>query len=337
MHHHRLALLSWLLYSHLSNAIPGPNTPRPNLYPRSPDHVSDSEEDRPGVDKGFFLFRGELGSARRPSRIRQLGGFEPENPGYEEYESCFSIRHHIRGRPAGEVDSDSDSEASNLVASDPSTEESPWHTAFVSLSFRPDTAAYYAAHETEPGYIYIVAPSPNIIDPSSITALESMASANEEVVALGGIQFSQVYGWITYPEFNEIEQDLRRDIRFAPVDDDVDFVRELVNRVLQQATANPSCDMRWSSRHITTGRTSDFQGRVEATRFMDSLTGIAGWQRRFPLQLGLDSHGSGSFDEDETMPQPGTSRGGTGSRDETMNRGSGLYRLQCWCEDPTSG
>ncbi|RDA96219.1 hypothetical protein CP533_1810 [Ophiocordyceps camponoti-saundersi (nom. inval.)] len=293
-----LSILSWLLFSSLGNARPSPpNDSTHILHPRTPNHDPPEEADKSKADKSFFLFRGEVGAARAPSYIRLAGGFGPENPGYEQYESSFSIRHHIRGRPSpggtgSDFDSDSDSERSSLALPEPSTDETIWHTAFVSLSYRPNTAAFYASDMTEPGYLYIVAPSPNIIDPSSIPDLEWMASINEEVVALGGVQFSQIYGWMTCAEFNEIEQDLLRDARFAPVDDDTDFVRELGNRVLQHATANPLYDIGWSTRRLTTERTSDFSSSQEATMFMDSLNnGITGWHGRFPLQLGLNSHG----------------------------------------------
>ncbi|PFH62357.1 hypothetical protein XA68_13951 [Ophiocordyceps unilateralis] len=140
------------------------------------------------IDGNVFLFRGEMGERRKPSDIRQLGGFAPAEAGYQHHQSAFRMAHHMTGDLEEESDDVGSSDADTDSSSVDSSGERLWYTAFVSLSHHPDLAASYAEDD---GFLYIIHSAPNMIDPRRDDVLRQLSSVNREVLALGGVQFSQ--------------------------------------------------------------------------------------------------------------------------------------------------
>ncbi|KAF4587209.1 Heat-labile enterotoxin IIB, A chain [Ophiocordyceps camponoti-floridani] len=237
---------------------PPPNNRHPLLQRRRPPPAKKQSLD----DDIVFLFRGEEAQRRSPHHVRLRGGFEPALPGYVNFDTAFQMGHHMDGGGLEELwGSEILGQGSDDVFLD--AFEGPTD----SVEWGGSVGTIYASPE---GFIYIIHPTPNMIDPSNNEFLSNLATANREICALGGIQFSQVYGWISYSEYLAIEEAVEARTGGISVETDSLFQRELVSEVLQRAQRNEAYDVGWFRYGVTRGVSEDLRGIDDAVAFMDA-------------------------------------------------------------------
>ncbi|PFH59931.1 putative enterotoxin [Ophiocordyceps unilateralis] len=237
-----------------------------------------------------LLFRGDI---RNPDEIKSDGGFQPLEEGYENDAAAFSINHHMLGNPY--PDSDDESDGSSTCSDE-------WMTAFVSTSYSPEHAQHYANGD-QGGYIYVIHPTPNIIDVRGIPFLP--LNVDEECVALGGVLWQQVVGWINYQEYT----------RLRP------------SNLMDHIHNNPDYEPQlFGNSHLTADLKADFATREEATKFMDETGSVVGWSGSFPLHFPA-IHG-----QDQDICEPGPS----GYEFSVKGKGGSSYEPDQDSDEPSS-
>ncbi|RDA92913.1 hypothetical protein CP533_3897 [Ophiocordyceps camponoti-saundersi (nom. inval.)] len=182
-----------------------------------------------------FLY---LGDRRSPQQIECDGGFQPKDKGYEELWSSFCMFFHMSYKQTG------------------------WISAFISTSYSIKFASRTAG---EDGYIYVIDPTPNIIDVNCVR----VKNPHRECLALGGILYAQVVGWIRRKDY----------IRLSPS-----------ANIMAHIEKNPDWDqVRFKNANLTLNlpyprgdETSDFSQSSQAIEFMDSVGSY--------LPAGIPSH-----------------------------------------------
>ncbi|ODA78872.1 hypothetical protein RJ55_06256 [Drechmeria coniospora] len=151
--------LLWLFLSSLGNARFSDHVSRVGGGADSPKTLFTRQWDTK------FVFRGDN---RDPTTLKSAGGFFPHVPAYAARSSSFSMYRHM--------------------------EKSPFGTAFVSISHSPDISIDYTEYFGNKGFIYVIKPTANIIDAEKSRIRDN--SLQQECLALGGVSWSQVHGWI---------------------------------------------------------------------------------------------------------------------------------------------
>ncbi|KYK53952.1 hypothetical protein DCS_05901 [Drechmeria coniospora] len=208
-----------------------------------------------------LVFRGDM----RPFyHVKPEGGFFPQDPIYPTSNKPFRIALHMRNKKLQK-------------------------TAFVSTSHNPDTAIAYARGIDESsGFLYLIHPTPNIID--STTSKIGDLIYNEECLALGGISWSQVVGWVGYDEY-KAWQNLRspdlEGLSFSGKSQLTPALREQFMKEMPRMTKNPDYlgDLYATSELSSLTETVDFENRKQAELFMQKVGSgkDVGWKGKFPL------------------------------------------------------
>ncbi|RDA96120.1 putative heat-labile enterotoxin [Ophiocordyceps camponoti-saundersi (nom. inval.)] len=213
-----------------------------------------------------FLYRGD---SRSPEEIIASGGFQPVEDGYENDDEAFNINHHMVGHPeSGSEDELSDGSTST-------TSSNTWRTAFVSTSY----AAEHSKEYGESGWIYVIDPTPNIIDVNSVNTEEY--NVDKECVALGGIPVSQVVGWIKTDQYIKLRYPLAGNeaIEGQESQKPLDIMDHIERN---EGIYTPE---RYSRVDLTNSPMQDFQSAAEAVEFMDKVGHVVGWTGKFPLSF----------------------------------------------------
>ncbi|KYK59923.1 hypothetical protein DCS_01057 [Drechmeria coniospora] len=150
-------------------------------------------------------------------------------------------------------------------------EKSPFGTAFVSISHSPDISIDYTEYFGNKGFIYVIKPTANIIDAEKSRIRDN--SLQQECLALGGVSWSQVHGWIPQERY---EAWMRKSGNQR-------FMDELMPQV--ERTPDFQADRFRTSRLSTLTEIVDFSSRREAEAFMDRVgrNSDVGWTGSFPL------------------------------------------------------
>ncbi|PQK17797.1 hypothetical protein BB8028_0009g00020 [Beauveria bassiana] len=224
---------------------------------------------------------------RAPSAISNEGGFRPQGQ-YEDSEDAFRINLHTRfrvlddsGNPLEENSDSEGSQESDYPDSDASDDEEPakdyvaWPSAYVSTA----TSHYYAikVNEAVEHYLYIIHAVPSMFVNDGV---------EDEVLAVGGIPWSLVRGWLRiglegeFPTLAEVEDRMEPNPAYNP-------------QMWEGLAATPDLPSGWDQQH----------SRQSAINFM-SQPGVGthvGWTGRFPLPFPSPSTAGSSA---EPVPGP---------------------------------
>ncbi|PHH89068.1 putative enterotoxin [Cordyceps sp. RAO-2017] len=131
------------------------------------------------------------GDGRDPSRIKEAGGFLPHSQYPPLSELAFSVYNHVLD-----------------IIVDQNTRER--NTIYVSTSSVFGIAAMFASNRTGGGWLYDISAAPNMISVEGTLLEESPFPEESEYAAIGGINWSQVAGWMFLSE-NYTDMEWSRD------------------------------------------------------------------------------------------------------------------------------
>ncbi|KJZ73293.1 hypothetical protein HIM_07297 [Hirsutella minnesotensis 3608] len=225
----------------------------------------------------LFLYRGDK---RSPQEISLRGGFHPRGDYAAAGPEVFSIRRHKDGPMYWAANFASDLEHHEEGWQEIYQERlRQWTTAYVSTSKSADFA------RDRKDWVYKIRATPNLINVED--TLDEF-DVEEEFVALGGILWSQVVGWISGDDFDSIAEDGPSELTDAQIELNSAFDSTLLAETycpyVWQPLRGEACDNNAEQDEnalVRAVRADDLPTSAKA--FMDQFGAAVRWTGSFPL------------------------------------------------------
>lgn len=250
-------LLAWLLLA-----------PSPSCNAQKPSNAQSTT----------LVYRGDI---RPPWAVRLEGGFHPTAPPDSESDIHYSLFHHVHEMDFGPFLSKlfQKPQSSRLSQYVSTTRDLSVAAHFTQLKLKGDYV------ETPPsegdmvkGYIYHVQPTRNFIDSTkSLSRDHNMWTDENELVALGGIRWSQIRGWKVLRSVKPLEtSEYEENPDYDPA-----FNQAVASGAVPQLAGFPVGHMAWSTEPYKAFRSQLCKDM--ALQFMESIRNEVNWRGRFPL------------------------------------------------------